>query len=135
MITETAQRLHADEGWKGTAYLAWFWILAIIGLVVMTGAWILLPLASLEEVTEQGKAVAAGTTMAGTTVLFGIVPLVVAHAVGLLLLCTIGVQGRRDRRRGFWLGVVAVVAASIVGLTVTLILTGGQLIATASYVP
>ena len=123
------------EGWKGTAYLVWFWLLAIAGLIVMTGAWILLPLASLEEVTEQGKALAAGTTMAGTTLVFGVLPLVIAHATGLLILCSIGVQGRYDRWRGFWLGVAAVLAASIIGLTATLILSGGRLIATPSYVP
>lgn len=131
----TTSALPPTDGWKGSAYLVWFWILAIVGLIVMTGAWILLPLASLEEVTEQDKALAAGTTMAGTTLLFGALPLVVAHALGFLLLCSIGVQGRYDRRLGFWLGVAAVLAASTVGLTVTLLLSGGQLIAAHNYVP
>lgn len=134
-MTGEGRQVHDDEGWKGTAYLVWFWILAVIGVIVMTGAWILLPLASLEEVTEQGKAVAAGTTMAGTSLVFGVLPLVISHAIGLLLLCSIGVGGRYNRRRGFWLGVAAVAAASIVGLTVTLILTGGHLLATYDYVP
>lgn len=126
---------HATQGWKTTAYLGVFGVLAIVGLFVMTGAWLLLPLASLEELTEQGKAVAAGTTMEGTTVLYGVVPLVLAHVVGLLILCSIGVSGRYDRRVGLGLGVAAVAAASLVGLIVTLILSGGQLIATSTYVP
>jgi len=112
-----------------------FGILAVVGLLVMTGAWFLLPLASLEELTEQGKAVATGTTMAGTTFWFGVLPLLLAHAVGLVLLCSIGAVGRYDRRSGIWLGIAAVAAASILGLVVTLILSGGQLIATYNYVP
>ena len=125
----------ADEGWKRTAYLVAFGILAVVGLLVMTGAWFLLPLASLEELTEQGKAVATGTTMAGTTFWFGVLPLLLAHAVGLVLLCSIGAVGRYDRRSGIWLGIAAVAAASILGLVVTLILSGGQLIVTYNYVP
>lgn len=128
-------RSASDEGWKRTAYLAVFWVLAVVGLLVMTGAWLLMPLASLEELTEQGKAVAAGTTMAGTTLLYGVLPLVLVHLIGLLLLCSIGVTGRYDRRSGLLMGMAAVAAASILGLTVTLIITGGQLIATPSYVP
>ncbi|SFS18016.1 hypothetical protein SAMN04487846_3712 [Microbacterium sp. cf046] len=124
-----------DEGWKSTASLAVFWVLAVVGLPVMTGAWLLLPLASLEELTEQGKAVAAGTSMAGTTFLYGVLPLVLAHVVGLVLLCSIGGAGRYNRRSGVLLGIAAVAATSIVGLTVTLIISGGQLIATSNYVP
>ncbi|WES63960.1 hypothetical protein P0L94_16010 [Microbacter sp. GSS18] len=62
-------------------------------------------------------------------------PLMIAQVAGLLILCAVGVQGRYDRRRGFWLGVAAVFVASIVGLVVTLMLSGGQLIATPHYVP
>lgn len=128
-------RTTIDEGWRSTAYLAVFWALAIVGLPVMTGAWLLLPLASLEELTEQGKAVAAGTSMTGTTFSYGVLPLVLAHGVGLVLLCAIGAAGRYDRRSGLLLGIVAVAAASLVGLTVILIIFGGQLIATSNYVP
>ncbi len=126
---------HTTEGWKSTAYLGVFGVFAIVGLVVMTGAWILVPLASVEELTEQGKAVAAGTTMAGTTFFFGVLPLIFAHIVGLLILCSIGVAGRYDSRGGLGLGVAAVAAASLIGLIVALILSGGQLIATSTYVP
>ncbi|WP_375385960.1 hypothetical protein [uncultured Microbacterium sp.] len=124
-----------DDGWKSTAYLAVFWLLAVVGLPVMTGAWLLPPVASLEELTEQGKAVAAGTSTAGTTFFYGVLPLVLAHVVGLVLLCTIGGAGRYNRCSGLLLGVGAVAAASIVGLTVTLIIFGGQLVATSNYVP
>ena len=128
-------RSTVDEGWRSTAYLAVFGVLAIVGLPVMTAAWLLLPLASLEELTEQGKAVAAGTSMAGTTFLYGVLPLLLAHVVGLVILCTIGAAGRYNRRSGLMLGIVAVAAQSIVGLTVTLIISGGQLIATSNYAP
>lgn len=115
---------------------AWaFWILAAVGIPVMIGAWPMLPLASLEEVTEQGKAEAAGTTMAGTTFVMGVLPLVAAHVVGLALLCTVGGTGRTNRRTGVAWGVAAVLIASAIGLAVVALLSGGELIYSPTYVP
>lgn len=128
-------RSTSDKGWKGAAYLVLFWVLIIVGLPLMAGAWFLLPLASREELTEQGKAAAAGTTMAGTTFLFGVLPLLAAHLVGFVVLCSVGANGHHNRRTGLLLGLIAVVATSTVGLIVTLVISGGQLIATSHYVP
>lgn len=101
----------------------------------MVVAWFLLPLASLEEATEQGKALAAGTTMAGTTLVMGVVPLVLAHIIGFVLLCTVGAFGSVDRWLGVLRGAGAVVVASIIGLAVVSILTGGELVYTPEFVP
>ena len=101
----------------------------------MIGAWMLLPLASLEEVTEQGKAVATGSTMAGTTLLFGVLPLVLAHLIGLGLLCSIGGAGRLERKRGALRGAAMVLVASGIGLAAAWVLSGGELIYSYKYVP
>jgi hypothetical protein len=123
------------EGWKGAAYLVLFWVLTIVGLPLLAGAWFLLPMASLVELTEQGKAAAAGTTMAGTTFLFGVLSLLAAHLVGILVLCSVGANGHHSRRTGLLVGLIAVAATSTVGLVVTLVISRGQPIATLHYVP
>ena len=112
-----------------------FWILAFVGVPVMIGAWMLLPLASLEEATEQGKALAAGSTMAGTTLVMGVLPLVVVHLIGCALLCAIGWLGAASPRTGVLWGAAAVVAASAIGFVAVLWLSGGELIYTPDYIP
>lgn len=112
-----------------------FWLFAVAGLPIMTGAWFLLPLASLEEATEQPKALAAGTTMAGTTLVMGVLPLVVAHIIGFVILCTMGGAGKVNRRVGMLWGAVAVATASLIGLAVVWVLSGGELIYMVEYVP
>jgi len=124
-----------DGGWRTTGHAVAFWIFAIVGVPVMIGAWLLLPLASLEEATEQGKAVAAGTSMAGTTLMLGVLPLILAHIMGLALLCTIGGRGRLRRRQGVLLGATMVLVASAIGLAITWALSGGELIYSYEYVP
>ena len=124
-----------DGGWRTAGYGIAFWILAIVGVPVMIGAWMLLPLASLEEVTEQGKAVATGSTMAGTTLLFGVLPLVLAHLIGLGLLCSIGGAGRLEHRQGALRGAAMVLVASGIGLAAAWVLSGGELIYSYKYVP
>ena len=112
-----------------------FWILAFVGVPVMIGAWMLLPLASLEEGTEQGKALAAGSTMAGTTLVMGVLPLVVVHLIGFALLCMIGWLGAASPRNGVLWGVAAVAAASALGFVAALVFSGGELIYTPDYIP
>ncbi|WDG17279.1 hypothetical protein [Microbacterium sp. Clip185] len=124
-----------SRGWRNDMVAALFWLLTVVGVLMMTGAWFLLALASLEEGTEQPKALAAGTTMAGTTLWLGIVPLVFAHIAGFAL-CLVATTGRFDRARGvLWAG-EAVIGASLIGLAVVLVLSGGQLLYTPpDYVP
>lgn len=124
-----------SRAWRSGGYAWAFWVLAVVGIPVMIGAWLMLPLASLEEVTEQGKAEAAGTTMAGTTFVFGVLPLVTAHVIGLAGLCTVGGLGRTSRRAGVAWGAAAVLIASAIGLGVVALLSGGELIYSPTYVP
>jgi hypothetical protein len=119
-----------ERGWRNDIVAALFWLLTVVGVLMMTGAWFLLASASLEEGTEQPKALAAGTTMAGTTLWLGVAPLVFAHIAGFALLCLVATTGRFDRFRGvLWAG-GAVVGASLIGLTVVLVLSGGELLYT-----
>lgn len=101
-----------------------FWGWAGAGILVMSLAWSWLGLAVSEEYTEQGKALAAGTTMEGFAALVGGVPLVVAHVVGLAVLLLLG--WRECRARGIVVGTAAVIGASLVGLGLAQILFEGQ---------
>ena len=65
-------------------------------------AW--LAIVGLEETTEQPKALASGTTMTGTALFFGVVPLVAVHLVGFAILMSYGASRRHNRQSGLWLG-------------------------------
>jgi hypothetical protein len=101
--------------------------LSVVGVIVMIIAWIWFGLAFEEEMTEQPKALAAGTTEAGWGAVVGGVPLVVAHVVGLVLLAIVAVRGRATRWTGFVYAIVAVAFASGVGIVVAQVLWAGQL--------
>ncbi|WP_241489395.1 hypothetical protein [Leucobacter celer] len=90
----------------------------------MTIAWCWFGLAVYEEYSEQGKALAAGTTMDGFAAVFGGVPLVLAHVIGLVLLLILGWSGWRAS--GIVLGAVAVSVASLIGLGIAQILFEGR---------
>lgn len=126
-----------QHGWKSTRSAVLFWVLAVVGLPIMAGAWLWLSLASLEEATEQPKAVAAGTTMAGTTLLMGGIPLLLTHVLGLIVLGAAAVNGRYRRWTGMIATLVAVAVASAAGIAFVLILNGGQLLTpvSGSYAP
>lgn len=104
---------------------ALFWIYAGIGIAVMFVAWAWKGFAILEEATEQGKAEAAGTTMEGFAALFGVVPLIITHAIGLVLLL---IEGWRCwRAEGLIYGLSATMVASLLGVGGAHILFDGQL--------
>ena len=109
------------SGWKTTGHAIGFWLLAAMGIVVTTGAWFWLAIVGLEETTEQPKALASGTTMTGTALFFGVVPLVAVHLVGFAILMSYGASRRHNRQSGLWLGAGATIAASSIGLTVLLL--------------
>jgi len=67
----------------------------------------------------------AGTTMAGFGELFGGIPLVLAHFVGLAVLLTLG-WWAYGRSGSAW-AVVAVAVASVIGIGIAQLLWGGQL--------
>jgi hypothetical protein len=114
--------------WKSPRHALTFTVFALLGFPIMAAAWLWLNLASLEEATEQPKALAAGTTMAGTTLLLGGIPLIVAHALGVVILSAGAGTVRGSRRSAVVAAVVAVGIASAVGVTFVLIVNGGQLL-------
>lgn len=122
-------------GWRDRSSRALFWTFATIGVPVTFAGWLLLKFASYEEVSDQSSAVSAGTTMAGTTLALGVIPLVIIHLIGFMILCALGALGRLHRGRGGLLGAAAVLGASLFSLSVVLILGEGHLLATTEYVP
>lgn len=104
-----------------------FWVLSVLGVVVAVVAWVWFGMAFLEEMTEQPKAVAAGTSMAGFGFEFGTVPLLVAHAVGIVALglTVFPRQPRTGRAWGYALASVAI--ASLIGMIAAQVLFGGRL--------
>ncbi|WP_188436395.1 hypothetical protein [Microbacterium murale] len=102
-----------------------FIVATILGVPTAAVAWTWYGLAQFEAQTEQGKALAAGTTMAGSAEIMGGVPLVLAHLVGLVTLGVLGWKGQRGRGIGF--AFLAVAIASVVGIIVAQLLWEGQL--------
>ncbi|WP_437583178.1 hypothetical protein ACSAGD_12945 [Paramicrobacterium sp. CJ85] len=70
-------------------------MLAVIGLFMLAFAWNWYGFALFEEMTEECKANAAGTTEAGTALVIGGVPLVLAHVVGIAALGIVMTRGFR----------------------------------------
>jgi hypothetical protein len=129
--SEAPAQQSAGRGWKSSGRAVAFWISAGLGVLVMTGAWSLFYLASLEEATEESKAVVAGTTMAGFAFGVGVIPLLFAHALGFVILGPIAMTGRQSTRSGLVYALAAIVIASAIGLGATAAMTGGQLVVTA----
>lgn len=103
-----------------------FWILAAVGLVVMIAAWVWFGAAMFEEMSEQPKAVSAGTTMEGFGSVIGGIPLVVAHLAGVAILSAVAIEGRRHWTGGAY-ALIAVATTSAVGLCVAQLLWAGAL--------
>jgi hypothetical protein len=135
VVDHTASQLAVVGGWRDRSSRIAFWTFTAIGVPATFAGWLMLVIASYEEVSEQGKAVAAGTTMAGTTFVLGVIPLVIVHFIGFVILCALGALGRLHRGKGALLGAAAVVGASLISLAVVLIIGGGHLLASAEYVP
>lgn len=91
-----------------------FWVTAGLGAVARPIAWAGYGLAQEEAQSAQGKAVAAGTSMAGFAEVVGGVPLVLAHLIGLGVLLIFGWGDYR--RRGVVLAIAAVGVASLIGV-------------------
>lgn len=102
-----------------------FRVFAGLSVAVLSILWCWYGLAQLEAETDQGKALAAGTTMEGTAFWMGGLPLLVAHAILAAILLRSG--WRAWRARGLWVGVLAVVVASAIGIGVGQIVFGGRL--------
>lgn len=102
-----------------------FWVVASLGVVASAVSWVWYGMAQEEAQSEQGKAVSAGTSMAGFAELVGGIPLVLAHLVGLGLLLIFGWGGYR--KRGVVLAIAAVAVASIIGILCAQLLWAGEL--------
>ena len=102
-----------------------FWTVAALGPLGATVAWVWYGFAQFEAQTEQCKALAAGTTEAGFAELFGGIPLILLHLVGLIALVALG--WRSYRRRGLAYAAVAFVIASAVGIGIAQLLWAGDL--------
>ena len=116
-----------SQGRSGTSQGAreGFWVVASLGIIASVVAWSWYGFAQFEAQTEQGKAIAAGTTMAGFAEVVGGVPLIVAHLLGLAVLSVLGWKG--DRERGIAFAVIAVIAASGIGIVFAQLLWAGEL--------
>lgn len=113
--------------WPRRGATVGFWVAAVSGIVVMVVAWVWFGLSFSEEMTEQCKAVSASTSMAGTGILFGLVPLVVVHLAGAAVLGPLGSVARADRRSGWVYAVCAVAVASLIGMIAAQLLFEGRL--------
>ena len=107
--------------WQG------YGILIAVGVIVMSVAWCWFGFSFEEEMQEQPKALAAGTTMAGLGALLGGVPLVLAHVTGLIVLTI----AARSAGRGLWFALIAasigVTLASVIGIMPAQLLYSGEL--------
>jgi hypothetical protein len=102
-----------------------FAVIAALGIAAAAIVWFWYGFVQLEAQTEQGKALAAGTTMAGFADMVGGIPLVLAHLVGLAVLLVLGWKGYGAR--GIAFAILAVVIASGLGVLCAQLLWEGQL--------
>lgn len=104
-----------------------FVVLAVVAVVVLTAGWLWFAFAFFEEWSEQCKATAAGTTMAGTGAALGLAPLIALHVVMLLVLIGTARRGQAAPNIGLGLGATAVASAS--ALLVAQLLSNGTVFA------
>ncbi|KQZ85567.1 hypothetical protein ASD56_04425 [Microbacterium sp. Root166] len=102
-----------------------FWVVAVLGIPAAVIAWNWYGFAQWEAQTEQPKALSADNTMAGFGEMFGGIPLVLAHFVGLAVLLTLGWAAYG--RQGLLRAVIAVAVASVIGIAIAQIGWGGEL--------
>lgn len=124
-------------GRQGRARVVTFWSLAVLGLPIMCGAWIWLTLASTEQVTESAAAPAGDASTDGLFVIFGVVPLVLVHAFGLVTLRLIAPREQRARGTSWAMAVAVILVTSGIGLASALLINGGVLLTPSdgSYMP
>ncbi|MBB2959624.1 hypothetical protein [Pseudoclavibacter helvolus] len=102
-----------------------FWISVGMIFVVMVVSWNWYGLAQFEAQTDQSKALAANTTMAGFGAVVGAAPLALAHLLSLGLLLPLGWRGWRWK--GLAIGLAMTIAASVLGIVAGQLVWGGAL--------
>ncbi|ROQ64014.1 hypothetical protein EDF36_0965 [Rathayibacter sp. PhB152] len=100
-----------------------FWTMACLGVPAALFSWCWFGFAMAEAQSEQGKALAAGTTMAGFGEAVGGVPVAVAHVVGLIVLLVLAQRAHPGSALVF--AGTAVIVASVIGLGGAQLLFGG----------
>ncbi|MCJ1699794.1 hypothetical protein MT356_08660 [Rathayibacter festucae] len=100
-----------------------FWTMACLGVPAALFSWCWFGFAMAEAQSEQGKALAAGTTMAGFGETVGGIPVAVAHVVGLIVLLVLAHRAYRGSALVF--ACTAVIVASVIGLGGAQLLFGG----------
>lgn len=105
-----------------------FWVLAGVGVLAMLWCWTWFGLAGSGAFSEVCKAPDSWASTVFSGLVMGLVPLVVAHVAGFVLLFTLG--GSRNplrRERDIILAASAVIVASIIGLVIVQIGWEGEL--------
>ncbi|QHF26017.1 hypothetical protein GTU73_08500 [Rathayibacter sp. VKM Ac-2804] len=97
--------------------------MACLGVPAALFSWCWLGFAMAEAQSEQGKALAAGTTMAGFGEAVGGIPVAVAHVVGLIVLLVLAHRAYPGSALVF--AGTAVIVASVIGLGGAQLLFGG----------
>ena len=124
MSTEMSEARRASRGGSRRARTG-FGIVLAASVPMLAVAWCWYGFAQQEAQSEQGKALAAGTSMAGFGELLGGAPLGLVHAVGLVTLLALGWRG--FRARGLVLAIAGLCAASAIGVGVAQVLWAGRL--------
>lgn len=93
-----------------------FWVVATLGVALLVAAWGWLGLTQLDSGTEECKAVAAGSSMAGFTILTAGVPLLLCHTGVFAALFLIG--RRAYRSSGTVLAIVITVTSSLIAVLI-----------------
>jgi hypothetical protein len=107
------------------------WILAVLGVPIMSAAWIWLTLASTEQAEESAKAPSGDTSTADLFLMFGVGPLLIVHIAGVITLRVVAPNGPVRQGSGWATAVLLVSLASGIGLVVALVVNGGVLITPA----
>ncbi|MGV8912425.1 MAG: hypothetical protein ACOH14_07395 [Rhodoglobus sp.] len=119
--------LAPSGGWRSGAGQLSFWLITSVGTIVLCVAWAWYGLSFFEEMTEQCKSVAAGSSEAGFGLVVGGIPLVIVHVLIFVPMLVIGAKSYSKRADGVVLAVVVVVAASGFGIVVSELLWAGKL--------
>ncbi|MCS6549224.1 hypothetical protein NYS50_15185 [Curtobacterium flaccumfaciens pv. flaccumfaciens] len=114
-------------GWTSARRICAFWATAALGVLPAGGSWMWLYLAS----DEDARGTAHDRSWPNAAVLsLGGIPLLIAHVVGLVVLVTLAARARRSMGSAAALGVIVLLGDSLIGLGLSLLLTGGQVVVT-----
>ena len=117
------------SGWRSQGGRAAFWVVAAaIGVPVLCVAWFWYGFAFLEEMTDSDPGPGSSSGI-GLGMLLGGIPVIVVHALLLLVLVLIGATYHSRRWVGILLAVCAVALGSGIGIALSQLLWGGCLFA------